>query len=296
MRVTNSLSLLLAAAATQVAAQESTSTATTPSTTVVAGPETGKLGNATIVSNNPEGVVYKAVLPEVAWFKDSFPAGDNIKGEITAVAAPGGNGVVFTVKLSNLPKEGGPLPYHLHVAPVPASGNCTQTLAHLDPWQRGQNTTCNKALPQTCEVGDLSGKHDKIPTGGDGTYETTYTELYASTLEGIGAFFGNRSVVIHYPNSTRITCANFSKVEGGSAGTSATLLPSVTVPSGNSSFTVAPTGGVVAPSSTLGGGGGGAGPSPSASGTGAPVPGAASGVRVGAASALVFGAAIMFML
>jgi len=23
--------------------------------------------------------------------------------------------------------------YHLHVAPVPADGNCTATLAHLDP-------------------------------------------------------------------------------------------------------------------------------------------------------------------
>ncbi|KAK4186135.1 superoxide dismutase [Podospora australis] len=293
MRVLNSISLLLAAAGTQVTAQSTTTaTSAAPSSTVIAGgPETGKLGNATIVSNNPEGVVYKAVLPAAAWFKPSYPDGGNIQGEITAVAAPGGKGVTFTVKLSNLPKEGGPLPYHLHVAPVPSSGNCTQTLAHLDPWQRGQTPACNKALPETCEVGDLSGKHEGIPTGGDGTYENTYTEYYASTLEGLGAFFGNRSIVFHYPNSTRITCANFTKVEGG-ASSSVTLLPSVTVPGGNSSFTIAPTGGVVTSTTA----GGGSGSSPSATGTGAPLPGAASGVRVGAAGALVFGAAVMFML
>lgn len=49
--------------------------------------------------------------------------------------------------------------FHLHDSPVPADGNCTKTLAHLDPYKRGQATPCDKANPQTCEVGDLSGKH-----------------------------------------------------------------------------------------------------------------------------------------
>ena len=30
------------------------------------------------------------------------------------------------------------LVYHLHDAPVPSDGNCTGTLAHLDPYQRGE--------------------------------------------------------------------------------------------------------------------------------------------------------------
>jgi hypothetical protein len=34
--------------------------------------------------------------------------------------------------------------------------------------------------------------------------------------EGLGAFFGNRSFVVHFANATRIGCANFSYI--GEAG------------------------------------------------------------------------------
>ncbi|KAK3995504.1 superoxide dismutase [Cladorrhinum sp. PSN332] len=244
MRVTESLSLLMAVAGTRVLAQTSTSTSTAAPTTSVTpeGPETGKLGNATIVTNNPIGVVYKATLPEKAWFASAYPEGGNIEGDITAVAAPDGKGVVFTVKLSNLPKEGGPLPYHLHVLPA-ANGNCTTTLAHLDPFERGEATTCNAALPETCQTGDLSGKFGAIVPDAEGKFETTYTDLYSSTLEGLGAFFGNRSVVFHYPNKTRITCADFAKVGGAILPTGNSTLPAPTgvVPTSSSS-TSAPTG------------------------------------------------------
>jgi len=37
--------------------------------------------------------------------------------------------------------------------------------------------------------------------------------------EGLGAFFGNRSFVVHFANTTRIACANFSYIgEAGSPG------------------------------------------------------------------------------
>lgn len=59
-----------------------------------------------MVTNNPPGVVYKAVLPEQAFFKPAYPDGGNIEGEVTAVANPDGRGVRFTLKLSNLPNTG----------------------------------------------------------------------------------------------------------------------------------------------------------------------------------------------
>ncbi|KAK0618318.1 superoxide dismutase, partial [Bombardia bombarda] len=139
--------------------------------------------------------------------------GGNIQGDVTAVAAPGGVGVQFTIKFSNLPKVGGPFPYHLHVNPVPSNGNCTATLAHLDPFARGEDPKCDAAHPETCQVGDLSGKHGAIPANVS-TWEASYVDLYASTVEGIGAFFGNRSLVIHFPNKTRITCASFESASG----------------------------------------------------------------------------------
>jgi hypothetical protein len=66
------------------------------------------LGNATVVTNNPAGVVYNATLPEQAFFRNTYPGGGNIEGYISAVANPDGVGVDFKVSFSNLPKEGGP--------------------------------------------------------------------------------------------------------------------------------------------------------------------------------------------
>ena len=40
-------------------------------------------------------------------------------------------------------------------------------------------------------------------------------------MPGTGAFFGNRSIVFHYANKTRISCANFALVDGGDTDRSA---------------------------------------------------------------------------
>ena len=52
--------------------------------------------------------------------------------------------------------------YHIHQLPVPSDGNCTGTMAHLDPTQRGELHACEAAAPQTCQAGDLAGKHGNI--------------------------------------------------------------------------------------------------------------------------------------
>ena len=57
--------------------------------------------------------------------------------------------------------------YHVHVNPVPADGNCTATGAHLDPYNRGVVTACDATKPESCQVGDLSGKYGNI-TGPSG--------------------------------------------------------------------------------------------------------------------------------
>ncbi|KAL5320672.1 hypothetical protein ACEPPN_011482 [Leptodophora sp. 'Broadleaf-Isolate-01'] len=204
-------------------------------------PITGIRGNATVIENNPVGKVYTATLPEKPFFNPTNPKG-NVKGSISATANPNGIGVKFIVKFENLPTSGGPfrayLPtytqsflspvvlsdlansketvYHLHDAPVPADGNCTKTLAHADPYIRGETPACNAQLPQTCQTGDLSGKYGKIASD---PFLATYTDDFASTLPGIGAFFGNRSFVIHYANKTRISCANFTLVSSNDTTT-----------------------------------------------------------------------------
>ncbi|KAM0564258.1 hypothetical protein ACHAPJ_000468 [Fusarium lateritium] len=157
------------------------------------------------VNDNPPGVGYKATLPKDRFFKDAALDG-NVKGYIHAQATDSGHGVQFKVKFSNLPKEGGPFLYHIHVEPVPEDGNCTATLAHLDPFARGEEPPCDAKDPASCQVGDLSGKYGKITSD---PFEAEYIDAYASTKQDIGAFFGNRSFVLHYANKTRLTCANF---------------------------------------------------------------------------------------
>ncbi|KAF2093042.1 Cu,Zn superoxide dismutase-like protein, partial [Rhizodiscina lignyota] len=156
---------------------------------------------ASIANDNPAGAAYMARLPD--------RPDTTIRGNITAVTDPDGNGVLFAVDLEGLPMEGGPFPYHIHDHPVPSDGNCTGTLAHLDPWQRGETPPCDANAPATCQVGDLAGKHGKAKAP---TFADSYTDLYTSLQQGKGAFFGNRSITIHFANTTRITCANFTLI------------------------------------------------------------------------------------
>lgn len=105
------------------------------------------------------------------------------------------------------------LVYHIHDQPVPADGNCSGTLAHLDPFKRGEKPPCDKSRPDTCQVGDLGGKYGDIMDVANGKhFKATYLDFYTSTRHGPGAFFGNRSIVVHYHNTTRINCANFTLV------------------------------------------------------------------------------------
>lgn len=62
-------------------------------------------------------------------------------------------------------------------------------------------------------------------------FSTSYTDLYVSTKPGIGAFAGNRSVVVHQAGGGRIACANFTLVSNVPSG------PAVTQASGSSAST-----------------------------------------------------------
>ncbi|KAH0559735.1 hypothetical protein GP486_003750 [Trichoglossum hirsutum] len=172
--------------------------------------------SAPVTTGNPVGVTYVATLPESGQLQGSLSGTSN------------GTGVSFTFSIRGLPTSGGPFGYHIHDQPVPSNGSCLAALAHLDPFQRGEDPPCNATAPQTCQVGDLSGKYGKISSD---PFETSYVDLYTSTTPGNPGFFGNRSFVVHYANKTRIACANF--VLKSTNGTStASAVPAPTSPSG----------------------------------------------------------------
>lgn len=59
----------------------------------------------------------------------------------------------------------------------------------------------------------------------------SYLDLYLSTVQGPASFFGNRSLVVHSNNATRLTCANFTLIAGNSTITGGTApVPTSTQP------------------------------------------------------------------
>ncbi|KAL8787167.1 MAG: hypothetical protein Q9213_002383 [Squamulea squamosa] len=182
---------------------------------------TGKLGNAEIVDNNVAGVTYTAFLPNRTT--------TNLRGYVAGTSNANGTGVNFAISVSGFPDPSlGPFMYHIHDQPVPSNGNCTATLAHQDPYIRGEVPPCDPTHPETCQVGDLAGKHGNVT--GD-PFNTAFLDLYLSTHQGPASFFGNRSIVFHTRNATRLTCANFTLTSGNSTSSSGTT------PGGNGTVT-----------------------------------------------------------
>ncbi|GAB1310592.1 Cell surface superoxide dismutase [Cu-Zn] 4 [Madurella fahalii] len=159
---------------------------------------TGKLGDARPVRNNP-------VIGErwVAIFNSS-----TVKGTVTAVAHT--VGINYTIDVTGLAVEKGPYKYHVHVRAVPESGDCAETGGHLDSYVRGDTPPCESSMPQTCEVGDLSGKYGTV-AGPDvkKEFNDPYTALNKIQL----GYIGNRGIVFHDASSARIACATLNKVE-----------------------------------------------------------------------------------
>lgn len=133
----------------------------------------------------------------------------------------------ITFHLSHLPAPAlyGPFAYHIHTDPVPANGNCSAAGKHLDPTSAGDATPCDAREPETCQVGDLSGKYGNVTAGaGDGEFvHVVYRDAFLSTDAASAAFVGGRSVVVHLNNGTRFACANLVKCEGGAGGGNGTV-------------------------------------------------------------------------
>lgn len=120
------------------------------------------------------------------------------------------------VRLGNFPEGKGPFSYHVHTDPVPGvildpAKDCMAAKTHLDPAKRGETTPCASKEPETCQVGDLSGKFGTV--SGDIKPNQIFREVYQdnslSWARASPAFFGNRSVVIHQASTkARLACAN----------------------------------------------------------------------------------------
>jgi len=182
-------------------------------------------GGYAVIQSNTAGAAYQAILPN-SNFDDA--TGTTITGSIMALVPTNGTGVMFTVNFTGFPSEAeyGPFVYHIHGLPVPADGNCTATMGHLDPTDRGEYYPCDNTQPASCQAGDLAGKHGNI-TGT--SFTGSFLDLYLSATPGSPYYFGDKSIVIHSMNTTRLTCANFAMMASNSSATgTGTSMPSPT--------------------------------------------------------------------
>ncbi|ABN64745.2 Cu/Zn superoxide dismutase [Scheffersomyces stipitis CBS 6054] len=168
-------------------------------------------GEAPISTDSPDDFKY------VATFE---PAGNyDVTGTVSFSAAQNGS-VLVSVDLSGLPSTGGPFPYHVHEHPVPTDGNCTGTLAHLNPFGGSVNATDAAGK----EVGDLAGKHGNIEGQ---SADLSYVDDYLSLNPDNKAYIGGLSVVVHLLDNTRIACANITREPVTSADANVTNTTSV---------------------------------------------------------------------
>ncbi|EWC48978.1 hypothetical protein DRE_00283 [Drechslerella stenobrocha 248] len=168
---------------------------------------TGSLGNAPVTTGNfGDKVVYRA----------SFTGGNVGDVKMEFAGTPDGVGILVSACFKRINgSQPGPYPYHIHDFVVPENGNCTATGAHLDPYLRGDAIPCVPEAPETCQVGDLSGKHGDVPLAGRDEYCTSYVDKFLSLNPADNAFIGNsRSIVLHNVNKMRIACGNIVRVEG----------------------------------------------------------------------------------
>ncbi|KAI9691442.1 MAG: hypothetical protein M1822_007513 [Bathelium mastoideum] len=184
-------------------------------------------GPATTQTNLP-AATYQAVLPSTNFDNGT---GSTVTGSITISSTAGGSGVNVIVNFAGFPNAAayGPFLYHIHEFAVPTDGNCTATVGHLDPTDRGEYYPCNSANPASCQVGDLAGKYGKITQN---PFIAHYSDAFLSTNPSSPSFFGDKSIVIHSSNTTRLTCANFQQISASNTtGSNATspATPSQTV-------------------------------------------------------------------
>ncbi|KAF9889710.1 hypothetical protein FE257_007016 [Aspergillus nanangensis] len=155
---------------------------------------------APVTDNNIPSVIYQATLLD----KDNT----TVRGQVTTYGTADKVGVKVHVEFSGVP-DGEALSYHIHAKPVPEDGNCYLTAKHLDPYNRTDTPPCDIKHPETCEVGDMSGKHSPVWAPCGQKFKASYTDYFISNVPGDDAFFGDLSVVVHAADGSRLNCGNF---------------------------------------------------------------------------------------
>lgn len=144
-------------------------------------------------NNNPTDVVAVADFPQ---------GGKKLLGTMKFFSTNGTVKVHWDV--TKLPKRRTPFYYEIHEKPVGRLGKCSSAGKRFNP-NRGPAKCESVENDSLCAVGDLSGKHGWIATT---CFETSYYDPYLSLNERDPTYVVGKSIVVHYPDSLRMACAD----------------------------------------------------------------------------------------
>jgi len=136
-----------------------------------------------------------------------FDGSQPVKGTITFEGFMDGQTLVTVDITEGLNDPTAEYAYHIHEYPVPNNGDCMLTGSHLSPNGYPDAAQCDPQNPFSCQEGDLSGRHGSLEGSRDGSAYAEYTDEFLVWNDRESAIWG-RSIVIHYPNGTRMACAN----------------------------------------------------------------------------------------
>lgn len=84
----------------------------------------------------------------------------------------------------------------------------------------GSLTYCNRAYPQACKVGDLSGKSFDISVNSTGN---DFCDNFVSFSVDSDSYFVNKSIVLSDATGARIACTNITSVSSGTGQATSNL-------------------------------------------------------------------------
>lgn len=150
---------------------------------------------APVIDDNPDKAIYKADLD-----------GNNIHGIVELYTARNGSTKVH-VDITGLPEDGGPFYYHIHNNQI-SNNDCETAGTHFNPYGAEFDDCDEAGVDQDdsyCQIGDLSGKHGFINTT---CFQLDYYDPYISLNRDNKAYIGDRSIVVHYNDLSKMVCGN----------------------------------------------------------------------------------------
>ncbi|KAK9760661.1 Cell surface superoxide dismutase [Cu-Zn] 4 [Basidiobolus ranarum] len=132
---------------------------------------------------------------------------EDFKGNFTFTSVT--NGINIGVDVKSVIPTSDLYAWKVHESTLDASGSCTSAKSVLDPKKVGTSSQCTPTTPDTCQLGDLSGKSSKLNSTTP-AFSVVVPGLSMDAHTSENSVVG-RSLVIYRSDGTPLACANITE-------------------------------------------------------------------------------------